>query len=167
MADYYGTVGAADTYHAAHGNDSWALADSDEKLSALLIASEWIDGNYANNFPGYPTAYRAQRRLWPRTSAYDVYGHLIEDTEIPVQIEEAVYEVALRQIGKPGSLFKDWIPGKDIKQVSVDGAVSVTFAGATGIRDVQTIIPIVDLILRPILAASSASSMYSGTVQRT
>lgn len=166
MADYYGSEGAADTYHAAHGNTAWAAALSAAKLAALLIASERLDADYASSFNGYPTGLRAQKRQWPRTSAWDIYGYSFANDEIPVQVQEATYELALRQIVKPGSLFKDWTAGKDIKSVSVDGAVSVTFAGAGSIQDVQTIIPVIDGILWPILHQGTGT-MYAGSVQRT
>lgn len=166
MADYYGTVAEADAYHEARGNGAvWDGADVEEadKIVALLLASEWVDQNYGASFDGYKTGERVQLREWPRTNAFDVYKKTI--TGVPVEVEHATYEVALQQIRQNGSLFKTWTASKDIKQVSVDGAISVTFAGASSLTDVQISIPKIGAILAPVLTGQAVSHA-SGRVSR-
>jgi hypothetical protein len=166
MPDYYGNIADADTYHLARGNAAWALADTPTKEAALLIASDWIDGKYGGSFPGYPTNRPDQLRQWPRATAYYPWGTHIPDTLVPVQVERATYEVALRQVVSPGSLFVDWTAGTDKKSVSIAGAVSVTYAGSSSIYDAQLQIPAVDAILADVLNVSAGYSMYSGSSGR-
>lgn len=164
MTDYYGTVAGADAYHLARGNSAvWDDDDVDdaEKEVALLLASEWLDQNYGSSFHGTKTGKRDQLREWPRDNAYDAYGVVIFG--IPVEIERATYEVALQQIRQNGSLFKTWIAGKDIKSVSVDGAISVTYAGANSLADVQISIPKIGGILAPILTGEAVSHVSGRT----
>lgn len=164
MADFYGTVAGADAYHLARGNSAvWDAGDVDdvEKTAALLLASEWIDFNYGPSFDGYKTENRDQLREWPRTDAYDQWGVLIAG--VPPEIERATYEVALQQIRQNGSLFKTWIASKDIKSVSVDGAISVTFAGAASFGDVQITIPKISGILAAILTGQGFSNASGRT----
>lgn len=166
MADYYGTEAGADTYHLARGNAEWAAADSDGKLAALLIASEWLDAHYSSQFPGYPTGKAEQVRQWPRTAATNIYGQAITSDAIPAQVERATYEVALRQIKSPGSLNKDWTPGQEKLSVSVSGAVAVTYAGAYTYADAQVMIGGIGAILAPVLNPDAAISSYSGRAGR-
>mgnify|MGYP003419901216 CR=1 FL=1 len=164
MSDFYGTIVAADAYHLARGNGAvWDAVDvtDEEKNAALLLASEWVDWNYESAINGYRTGEVAQLRAWPRTNAYDIYGRTI--TGIPVQWEYAVYEVALQEIKSPGSLFKTWTAGKDIKSVSVDGAISVTYAGAGSFADVQLTIPKISGILAPLLTGGGVSNVSGRT----
>lgn len=162
MPTSYGDLTGATDYHAAHGNAAWSAATSDQQQQALLIASEWIDAQFGDQFAGYPTGKIDQERAWPRTNAYDVYGRVYADDEIPARVAQATYEVALRQVQSAGSLFKDFTPASYIKQLSVDGAVSLTYAGASGLADVQVAIPAVGPILKPLLVDSSAGSAYFG-----
>lgn len=164
MSDYYGTIAGADAYHLARGNSAvWDAEDVDdvEKTAALLLASEWIDFNYASMFEGCKTDKRDQLREWPRDNAYDQSGIVISG--IPPEIERATYEVALQQIRQNGSLFKTWIASKDIKSVSVDGAISVTFAGAASFGDVQITIPKISGILAAVLTGQAVSNASGRT----
>lgn len=161
MADFYGTVAAADAWHTAHGSAGW-IGTNEQKEAALLVASEWLDERYRGSFPGYPTGKAAQVREWPRTEAVDIYGNTIPSDTVPVQIERATYVVALRQIMQPGSLYVDWTPGKDKISVAVSGAVSVTYAGAGSYADAQLQIGGLGAIMAPVLIADNTSSMLSG-----
>ena len=50
MATLYGTLAAADTYHAERGNTTWTGSDAD-KDAARLRATEYIDQAYRSSFP--------------------------------------------------------------------------------------------------------------------
>ncbi len=165
MSDFYGTVAAADAYHTERGNTGWTGTDA-TKEAALLIASEWLDDHYSEMFAGYPTDKASQERSWPRREAYDIYGDYFAIDAIPVQMERATYEIALRQIVSPGSLFKDWTPGQEKLSVAVVGAVSVTYRGAGTYSDAQVKIGKIDAILRPIIDSSSRASALSGSAGR-
>lgn len=156
MTTIYGTVEAADAYFTERVNTTWLAADDTAKAAALLTASEWIDGKYGEQFSGWKTLRRAQDREWPRTGAYDDMGDAFAIDEIPDAVKRATYEVALREIVSPGSLISDVVLGKNIVQATVQGAVSVTYAGATDVNDLQLMIPVVAMILRPVLTAIQA-----------
>lgn len=167
MPDHYGTVADADAYFSARGNITWAGIDEDDKASALIRASEWIDGNYRLLFPGWKVGARAQVREWPRVSAYDIYNYLIPSDSIPVEVANATYEAALREAVTPGALSVDFVAADVIKKASVDGAVSVEFGGSGSSADAQVSMPAVDAILAPILTGGgSLGSSLTGTRYR-
>jgi hypothetical protein len=78
----YGSIEKADNYFSMllHGM-RWSDTDRTRKLQALVSATKRID---LLNFTGYK-AYESQPLQFPRG----------RDTEIPVAIEEATYELAL------------------------------------------------------------------------
>lgn len=167
MADFYGTIMGADAYHTARGNELvWLALDETEKTTALLRASEWIDGNYWMLFGGLKTGQRAQIREWPRTGAWDVYDYTIDPMTIPREVEQATYEAALREAVQPGSLAVDFTASDVIKKASVHQAVSVEFGGDGSASDAQLTIPAVDAILAPILTGAGAVSALSGSTVR-
>lgn len=164
MADIYGTIAGADTYHAARGNVIWASYDDEDKTAALLRASEYIDATYGALFAGLKVGGRSQVRQWPRSGAYDIDGNSIAINEIPTEAERATYEAALREAAAPGSLSVDFVGADVIKQASVEGAVSVTFGGNGTIEDAQVSMPIVDAIIAPICAVGAGfASGLSGS----
>lgn len=155
--------------------------DDSDILSALLVASEGLDNRYRSSFSGYPTGQRAQVRAWPRAGAwataggdlrpvygsqYFTNGYAIPIDEIPDEILRATYEMARRELATPGALSKDFTLANSFRQVTVQGAVSVTYAGATSAADAQLVIPIVDGILQPILTGIGAVSGLSGRTVR-
>lgn len=153
MADFYGTEAAFTDYCEARQYDIPAGAVSEDILAALLVASEWLDARYVPVWLAsgtFKTGGRAQVREWPREGYVDVYGYPIDPNSVPREIENATYEAALRQLVNPGSLMVDYTPGK-YKQVSVDGAISVTYADFNGAYDVQLDVPIIDGIIAPLV----------------
>lgn len=157
MSDYYGTVEDADTFHEARGNVPWTAADETSKEVALLRATEYLDFIYRERFPGTKVGFRAQLREWPRAGAMDYLGYAIMQDIIPPEMLNATYAAALREIVVPGSLTIDVTPGSIIKQVTVPGAVSVTYANPMGAYDMQVVMLEVERIIRPILSGPGAS----------
>jgi len=162
---FYGTFAGFGAYHAARGRDvsSYLQAAVEAKL---LVASEWLDARYRSSFPGYKVGLRAQVREWPRYSAVDIDGNSIDSSSVPVEVENATYEAALRELVAPGSLSPDWTPAK-YKQAAVAGAVSVTYNLFDGAYDAQTRFVIIDDILSGILSNCGGASMLSGSAIRT
>lgn len=163
--EIYGSVEAADAYHTARGNSGWT-GTNDAKAAALLVASEALDAQYAGAFPGQRVLGRRQVRAWPRSWAIDTIGDAIPNNSVPIEVEHATYELALRHIRKPGSLSVDFVPNKIIRQAAVPGAVSVTYGGSGSAADQQLVVPIVDAILAPIMGAAAGISSLSGTIVR-
>lgn len=167
MAEYYGTISAADTYHSDRGNSAWAAGATVDKTSALVRASEYIDGQYRSSFSGHRTQGRDQVREWPREWAYvweEWDWQLIPDDEVPREVERATYEAALRELNEPGFLTPDVVPGKNKKSVSVDGAVSVTYWSDRQ----KPIIEKIDMVLAPLLsnAPGGAPNKLTGKTRR-
>lgn len=159
MTNFYGTVAGADTYHAERGNAAWAEGSESDREQALLRAAEYLDRAYRSGFPGYPVDGRLQDREWPRADAIDIYGYGIPADEIPIEIQHAAYEVALRELENPGSLDPDVIPGERRKSVSVSGAVSVTYAAAFGPDAQRPMSAVIAGTLRRILTGNRSGSM--------
>lgn len=163
MPDFYGTVAAADVYHAARANAAWT-GDDVAKQAALIRASVYIDGRYRklltsgvwqSLFLGVKTEGRGQAREWPRTGAEDYEGHAIPSDQVPVEVEQATYEAALRELAAPGSLSPDFVAASTVKRQKV-GPIEEEFsvaAGADGAASVRPVISIIDEMIAPVLAA--------------
>lgn len=157
----YGTLVAADAYHAARGNAGWTGTDAD-KLAALQRATDYIDGRYRYKLPsgrwlsmftGTRTDGRSQDLEWPRTGAVDYEGNEIPDTEVPIEVESATYEAALRELTDPGSLSPDFVPASQVTKEKVD-VVEVQYAApqaSDGMLPNRPIVPEIDEILAPLL----------------
>lgn len=165
MVDFYGTVEGFNEYHTARGSD---VSDySDEEIgAALVVASEWLDGRYADAFGYYKTDGRDQVRSWPQLNYTDRFGYAVVSTAVPTEVENATYVVAFKSLETPGVLNEDYTPNK-YKRVAVDGAVSVEFNQFNSAYDAQTQFTIIDQILAPLIAGAMGSvSSLSGKVCR-
>jgi hypothetical protein len=161
----YGTLAASKVYHAARGNTAWAAATDPALTIALLRGSEFVDFSFRDAFPGIKTGLRSQVREWPREGAYDTDWNAIPADEVPVEVEYASYEAALRELASPGSLMPDLVLGEQIKSASVEGAVSVEYAGPVGIQGMRPLVLIIGGILAPVLIAVQASSLSGRAVR--
>lgn len=165
MPDFYGNVADADAYHAARANAAWAGEDM-AKQAALIRASAYIDGKFqAQNscgrweslFSGVKTGGRAQALQWPRTGATDTEGHEIPAEEIPIEVVQATYESALREIALPGSLSPDYVASTAIKRQKVD-VLEIEYQAASNTSGVPTrpVITVVDELIAPLLGCKVA-----------
>lgn len=158
----YGTVTEADAYHAARGNTAWT-GDNTVKTAALVRASDYIDGRYRCRLPsgrwqsmftGEKTGGRTQEREWPRTGATDYEGNEIPSDEVPIEVEHAAYEAALRELTSPGSLSPDYVPSQLVTKEKVD-VIEVTYSepqpSVDGSMPNRPVITAVDEILAPLL----------------
>lgn len=162
--DIYGTAAGFADYHAARGRDVGTY-EADDIEKKLLVASEWIDGRYRSSFSGVKVGQRAQRREWPRNGAVDRDCFAISAAMVPVEVEFATYEAALRELQAPGGLSVDFTPNR-YKRASVEGAVSVEYTQFDSASAAQTQYAIIAEILAPILTGSGAVSALSGSVSR-
>jgi hypothetical protein len=152
MADNYGTLDAAAAYHTARGNAAWATSTDPLRSAALVRASVWIDGNYGLRFSGKKSGGRSQSRAWPRAGAVDAECNEIPDDEIPVEVLNATFEAALRELATPGSLSPDYVASERVTSEQV-GDLKVTYSdrimAAGEMRPVATVI---DDILSSLIA---------------
>lgn len=158
---FYGSAAAYIAYHEARGR-SIHPDHVDDIEKALLVASEWLDGSF--DWPGYKTDTRTdQVRDWPRSWVQDRDGYPVDHLTIPVEIEHATYEVAYRWLVDNTVLSPDFTPDK-YRRVSIDGALSVDFAGLNA-QTAQKQFPVLGVILRRLMGGY-AGSAYSGGAQR-
>lgn len=157
----YGTRADADAYHTARGNSGWT-GENAAKDAALERATDYIDGRYRwrlasgrwqSMFRGERTGGRAQDREWPRTGATDYEGNAIADDEVPVEVRNATYEAALRELQTPGSLSPDFVPSGQVVKEKV-GPIEVGYAVPQATANSlpnRPVIPAIDEILAPLL----------------
>jgi hypothetical protein len=158
MADFYGTIADADAYYSARLNAGWTGEDT-AKTAALIRASSWIDATYGARFGGIRTGGREQLLAWPRTNACDGSGEAINSDAVPIEVERAVYEAALRELTAPGSLSPDIIPGSIKKRVRVEGAVEIEYAAGRA-KDMMPILAAVDGLLAPLLSRGAVTTNW-------
>jgi hypothetical protein len=159
MAASYGTRAEADAYFTERGISAWATAPEEARGAALIRGSAYVDGRYRNRFPGRKAGGRAQELEWPRVDAVDVSGEQIAENEVPVEVEYAAYETALRELTAPGSLSPDIIPGSIKKKVRVEGAVEVEYAAGRA-KDMMPVLAAVDGLLAPLLSRGAVTTNW-------
>ena len=159
MPDFYGTLAAADAYHAARGNAAWTGTDA-AKTAALVRGSAYVDslgrqlqpsGLWINLWPGTKTGGRAQALDWPRTGAADYEGNAIGPTEIPIEVEQATYEAAVRELSTPGSLNPDYVPAALVKREKAGPWEEEYATPVAGENPMQPVISAVLDLLAPLL----------------
>lgn len=161
MTDHYGTLAGALAYHADRGNVAWVSSSDPLRTAALVRATMFVD-SYRSRFPGYKAARRAQTLEWPRFDAYDAAGEHIASDAVPIEIEHATYEAALRELASPGSLAPDLTPGVRRKKVKA-GPVETETEYAGGGFNAAKSYSVIEGILSGLLGARSA---FVGTAVR-
>jgi hypothetical protein len=160
---FYGTVAGADAYHTARGNTAWTGSNA-LKEAALTRASQYVDGRSRRRFPsgrwmslfvGTKAGERAQELEWPRTGAVDYNGHAVDPLVVPLEVQHATYEAALRELVAPGSLTPDYVASAHTIREKV-GPVEVAYASPSdssynGLPPNQPVITAVDTLLAPLL----------------
>lgn len=104
-ANSYLAVDDFKVYHTDRGNDFSSFSDESIE-TALARATDYIDRKYL--YVGFRTHQRRQALEWPRISAYDPEGHLVDSASVPREIEDACAElgfVALTQVLMPNLDF--------------------------------------------------------------
>lgn len=136
----YGTLSDANDYHSTRGNAAWTGADPD-KTAALERATDYIDkmfrvrltsGRWASQFVGDKST-PGDINEWPRDDVVDYDGVERTDGDIPLEIEYATYEAALRELASPGSLMPDFTLTSEQGPVTQEtvGPVTVKYADLT------------------------------------
>lgn len=128
-ADSYISTADADTYWAKFGSPSeWSNASTAQKESALRHATRWIDEQYARRWAGVVT-HSSQELRWPRSGVTDDEGRIIDDTEIPRVLSEAVCQFAFLHLAG-GGLSR--VVSSGVQSESLEGVVSRTYFAPSG-----------------------------------
>lgn len=96
-ANSYITLAYAETYHDDRGNTSWASATSSTQQAACIKATDYIQSNFI--FTGGVVASATQALQWPRYSAIDRNGNLIDSDSVPDVVKQATAILALEVVG--------------------------------------------------------------------
>jgi hypothetical protein len=139
-ANSYVSLPDADAYFAARLNSTWITKTDDERSSALIQATQYLDTRYS--FRGCQVI-DTQALAWPR------YNRGLPAYNWPVKrVKDACCEAALR--AATGALFAD----QDASIVTSEkvGDIAVTYAEAQR-NGGQVRIAIVDELLGPFLAS--------------
>lgn len=98
----------ADTYFTAHGDSTdWSGATTAEKEEALRVGTQYLDLVYGQRWVGYKTA-KANALGWPRyVSESNRTGYYWESDEVPIPLEQATCEAALRHITETDGFLPD------------------------------------------------------------
>lgn len=121
-ANSYVALTWVDSYFAGRGNIEWVSATDNDKLVALIKATDYLDVVY--NFVG-TKASSTQALEWPRAGAEDKYGEPL--VGIPVILKKAAAELSLRALST--TLLDDTDFSGRVKRERVEGAVEVEYAG--------------------------------------
>lgn len=164
--DVYVSVEGFKLYHDARGND---ITDyTDEAIEAALVrGSQFIDAQYGAKFPGQKTGGRSQTLAWPRelydgSYVRDQEGFEIMPDEIPVEIQDATCEAALREAASPNSMMPDLERGGAITHMAA-GSVEIDYAANA---PSQTTFSIIDGILAGLLGNVRSGGISFARVMR-
>ena len=154
---FYGSASAFQAYCTARG---YTVPAGDVE-QALTRSSAYIDGMYASRFPGRKAGGRSQELAWPRVGATDAEGEIIASGEVPIEVDHAAYEAALRELRAPGSLNPDYVASQAVKREAI-GPISTEYFGSGSAGDVRPVLGVIDgllagLLTSPLHAATQTS----------
>jgi hypothetical protein len=134
-AESFASVADADAYHTKFGNAGWA-GTTGEKEIALRRATRFIESSYSTRWTGERRT-SAQALSWPRRWADTFDGFAINTDVVPVQVRDAVCEIALSALA--GDVLTDQLPdtsGSVVSESVSVGPISVstTYAGGGVVR---------------------------------
>lgn len=131
-ANSYGTVAEADTYLSYRvGAAAWAPKTADEKIAALVSATERLD---QERYKG-KRATATQRLSWPRVDVKDADGNAISSAVIPQRMKHAEFELAFVYATTSATAGDPVSPKVNDKSAITVGDVSVEYfkPGETGL----------------------------------
>lgn len=155
-ADAFISVEYADAYHAAMGNAEWTGAEPD-KEAAIRRATAFLSNSY--QWQGYKRKGRPQALAWPRYDVVDCEGWGVAFDAVPIEIQKATAEVALRELVSPGSMNPDVIASEQVKREKI-GALEVEYLNAnTSPQSARPVLMIVQDIIGPLLRKGSGNPL--------
>lgn len=107
----YITLANANEYHRIRGSEVWNEASDDDKVVALIRATQYVDERWAfqsviyNRNKATDTPIGPQVLQFPRGTLYDRNGIDVKQT-VPIEIKDATCEYALEVLGD-GTALKD------------------------------------------------------------
>lgn len=154
----YISIDDSNTYHTSMGYTAWEDLDNTEKEVLLVRATKYIDSNFAGKWVG--TIVDDEQKLsWPRNTAYDPEGRLLEG--IPTLIAEGCAYIALKsntdELFSSSSRDQDKIREK-IGPIETEWSVNARS---------RTTYNYINDIFSPLLLSGSATGMGQGIIERS
>jgi hypothetical protein len=155
-ADAFISVAFADEYHTAMGNPTWTGEDT-LKEAAIRRATAFLSNSY--QWQGYKRQGRPQSLAWPRVDVVDREGWGVAFDAVPIEIQKATAEIALRELVSPGSMNPDFLATDQVKREKV-GQLEVEYLNAnTSAQSARPVLLIVQDIIGPLLRAGAGNSL--------
>jgi hypothetical protein len=117
-SESYISVADADTYHVAYtGSSSWTASTPTDAIKERVLrrATLVIDARYVLRWKG--ERFTENQALdWPRQDVEDASGYFILTTVIPVDLQRATAELALRELTETDGIIPDITDNGAIKR---------------------------------------------------
>jgi len=155
-AEAYISVADADTYHAAYtGSTSWTSSTPTTAIKERVLrrGAQVLDNTYILRWKGDRTN-KTQSLDWPRDSVEDTDGFIVDSAIVPVEIQRANAELALREITETDGIIPDVANDGTIKrEKSKVGPLEqdITYQGG---KELLPKFSIVDILLKGLLESS-------------
>lgn len=149
-ANSYVEVAYADTYHSDRGATSWAALTTQQKQTALIKATDYLEQQYAGMWIGYAVE-KLQPLSWPRTYADpDYYGVNDISGEVPALVKQATCILALESL----TAELNPVQGRATKREKVD-VIEVEYSDYAKLGSTR---PAIDGLLRKLLNGTSLNA---------
>jgi hypothetical protein len=156
-ANSYTTIAEADAYHALRNNTAWLNATQGAKETALVLATDFIEVRWGHRFKG--------ERQFPDTPQNLSFPRLYigEDGAVPLAVQRACAEYALRQITAPlapDPTFESngkTLSAKRTKVGPIETDLTYTQSGPGSVAPTFRPYPAADALLRPYLLPSGGN----------
>lgn len=143
------SVTDATAYHAARGGAAWAELTTAQMEQALRKATDYMGATYGESWAGLRVD-SVQALDWPR-SGVEVFGYSVASDSIPVAVQRACAELALRAAA--GDLLADQERGVVSEAI---GPISTTYDTSS---PQAKRFPAVDRMLAPYISGKSGVNM--------
>lgn len=150
-ANSYVTVLFADSYVTQRSLDGWLTLTTADKEAALINATDFVEATFSESFRGFKRT-ESQALSWPRSGAI-VDDFLIPENSIPVRLQQAVVQAALRSAA--GDVLI-----QDQSQRVVEEKVDVLTVKYAEFSDPQTRYPMVTRLLTPLLRGAGGDGNF-------
>lgn len=98
-AESYASIAFATNYMASIGNTEWDALSLVIRENALRVATQYLDMTYALRWKGRKSKRPEDQALaWPRFCVLDQDGYTIGADSIPISLQRATVEAALRAL---------------------------------------------------------------------
>lgn len=111
------------------GNPTWT-GDEALKEGATRRATAFLSNSY--RWQGYKRQGRPQALAWPRVDVVDCEGWGVAFDAVPIEIQKATAEIALRELVSPGSMNPDFLATEQVKREKV-GQLDVEYLNANAL----------------------------------